>query len=180
MSTAVIGAPEFRARSGRTVRAKADGSVVFDHVNGYLGPEQVFDAEEFFQAKRDAGLRRWRCPTDPDYVVREIDRDSYGRRRVLVLNEATFETRDVNEVACMLDTPVDRAARAFFEAHPERKPWEDAEDGEVWVLVADEYRPGAPWYRLAGQWVSLTGNHPFPHRAFTITDGHRIWPEDAS
>lgn len=179
MSTAVIGAPEFRARSGRTVRAKADGSVVFDHVNGYLGPEQVFDAEEFFQAKRDAELGRWRHPQNPDYVVYP-DEDG----DVVVLNEgegissSLIIRRDLAQRNP--DHPATQAARAYFEAHPERKPWEDADDGEVWVLVSGEYRPGAPWYRLAGQWVSIAGNHPFPHRAFTITDGHRIWPEDAS
>ena len=69
MSTAVFGAPGFRARSGRTVSARSDGSVMFDHANGYLSPASVMDAEEFFQARRDAELGRWRYPLEPDCLV---------------------------------------------------------------------------------------------------------------
>ena len=179
MSTAVIGAPEFRARSGRTVRSKADGSVVFDHVNGYLGPEQVFDAEEFFQARRDAELGRWRCLTDPDWVAAEGVRTVDGRT-VVVVNERTLDRFWFNERVRDTATKADvahRVGRAYFEAHPERKPWEEAERGEAWKLREADAYPGIAVLTEEMGWLWATG------RAVDLTrivDGECIWPEDAS
>lgn len=168
---------QFQARSGRIVKVGEDGSLIFDHVNGYLGPDSVFDAEEYFQAKRDADLEVFRSTTDPHLVVREIDRDVFGRRRVGVLDERTFEVRDVNDVVCGGDYPEHRAAREYFEAHPERKPWADAKPGEVWILTHVKGEEGAFIVnrdRFESPSWSLT------IKAESITGGRRVWPEDAS
>ncbi|MBS0231747.1 MAG: hypothetical protein JSS52_11400 [Proteobacteria bacterium] len=126
---------EFVAASGRKVRIRKDGSVEFGLMNGYLPKESVFDAEEYFRARRDEELGRWRYPYDPDFVVREIDRDSFDRRRVEVLNERTFEKTVFNPVVATGESAKHRAARAFFEAHPAPKPWHGAQAGEFWTVT---------------------------------------------
>jgi hypothetical protein len=186
MSTAVIGAPEFRARSGRTVRAKADGSVVFDHVNGYLGPEQVFDAEEFFQARRDLELGRWRYPLNPDYVVYVREPYPGELRRVRAIQESTGDFVDTVE-GTTLDGPFKDAARAYFEAHPERKPWEDAKPGEFWALklpmatIAAASQDETLWQVDAvGATFVSTVFGPLPLTSGLIADARLVWSGVAS
>lgn len=183
MSTAVIGAPEFRARSGRTVRSNEDGSVTFEGVRGYIGAEQVFDAQEFFQAQRDLDFGRWRCPAEPDWVAQEGERSSDGRRTVRLFNESTFESfwlnsRVMDEVDN--ETAKHRVARAFFEAHPERKPWQEARPEEAWLLTID----GKQWVATVDRMLDFTTSaETFVNGSpdmVRITAGRRIWPEDAS
>lgn len=132
MGTAVFGAPEFKARSGRTVRMLENGDVAFDHSNGYLAASVVFDAEEYFQAKRDADLGRWRWPENPHYVVYPNANDG----QVVVVDERDGVRAHYSRSLCATTAPpridgIHAAAHAYFEAHPERKPWEDAE-AVVW------------------------------------------------
>lgn len=138
MSTAVIGAPEFRARSGRKVQIRDNGTVTFDHANGYLSPETAMDADEFFQAQRDLELGRWRCPAEPDWVAQEDEPDVYGRRTVRLFNERAFEMHHLNSLVTEGTTSGElakhRVARAFFEAHPQVKPWHGAQAGEFWQV----------------------------------------------
>lgn len=186
MSTPVFGAPEFRARSGRTVTARSDGSVLFDHVNGYLSPWSVMDAEEFFQAKRDEDLGRWRWPENPQYVV--YPASGYGHY-VRVLNEKDAFLDVVYRDGQGADRAgAGEAARAYFEAHPERKPWEEAEPGEVWALRV-KHVPGEDAYEIYDDpsqgiqrtcFRSLTDGSIYWVRSESIEDGRRIWPEDAS
>jgi len=185
----------FRARSGRTVRVGDDGTVMFDHANGYLSPASAMDAEEFYLDKRDRDLGRWRCPTDPEWVAREVERDAYGRRQVLVLNECTFEVRAYthqNVADTASGEPVKyRVARAFFEAHPERKPWHDAKEGEIWAVTirGEEHitrvmspRDGISKDATEAAFLALDVAAPdWVYRESPwITAGRRIWPEDAS
>jgi hypothetical protein len=164
---------EFKAASGRTINIADDGSLLFGRANGYLSRETAFDAEEYFRAKRDEELGRWRYPLDPDWVAQEADR-SDGHRTVLVYNELTFERYHVNDrvlSSTSSETPK-RAARAFFEAHPERKPWEDAKPGEVWEINGFH------------AWRLESGAFMFDDESFIFTGdvhrGHRIWPEDVA
>lgn len=128
---------EFVAASGRKVRIRKDGSVEFGLLNGYLPRESAFDAEEFFQAKRDEELGRWRYPLDPHWIAMEGNHNRDGRRTVALFNEQTFESFLMNDR--VLGTSIDhvsyRAARAFFEAHPQPKPWHDAQAGEFWTVT---------------------------------------------
>ncbi|WP_431862985.1 hypothetical protein [Microbacterium algeriense] len=155
-----------------------DGSVTFEGVRGYLGPEQVFDAEEYFQHREDVRLGRWRWPENPDYVV-------YRRGDgLLALNEQSGNTKfhDIrtNRSGTWTNGSIlDEAIRAYFEAHPERKPWHDAEPGDVWVLtvlghtlawVAD----GDGYFQHLVDPESLRVTDP------DISDGRRIYPDDAS
>lgn len=183
MSTAVIGAPEYRARSGRTVKVGEDGSLSIDHKRGYLSPEVVMDAQEFFQAQRDLERGWWRWPTNPDWVAIEGERQPYGRT-VVIVHERTLDRYWLNdrvlEPGGSAETEY-QAARAYFEAHPERKPWRDAKPGEVWLVT---YRGREAAY-TADQ-SDFNGAHEngqyatFRHTAAAITAARRIWPEDAS
>lgn len=121
---------EFKAASGRTVRVGGDGSVMFGRVNGFLSREATYDAEEYFQAKHDEELGRWRWPLDPDYVAYLRDDEP---RRVRVIRESTGDFTDTVE-GSTLDGPFKDAARAYFEAHPAPKPWHDAKAGEFWSV----------------------------------------------
>lgn len=181
MSTAVIGAPEFRARSGRTVQSNEDGSVTFEGVRGYIAPEQVFDAQEFFQAQRDLELGRWRWPENPDYVVYRRDAYPAGTRRVRVINERSGDFSDTIE-GSRFEGVFKDAARAYFEAHPERKAWEDAKPGEAWLLTVNGTE-GAYLYsdnNLDAIWLFAGADGHVVAGSDRITDGRRIWPEDAS
>lgn len=179
--TASAGA--FRARSGRTVRVEGNGTVVFDHANGYLSPESAMDAEEFFQAKRDEELGRWRWPENPDFVVKH---DPLGVRIAHVLHEPSFAARVVHpdEEVVGLSSARDKefmgAARAYFEAHPERKPWEEAAEDEIWALTFDTAPKESVWVWNGREWV-IAGDFHIPLApGFRITAGRRIWPEEAA
>lgn len=103
-------------------------------VDGHMtSPNDAQALREFFQYERDEELGRWRWPENPDYVVYPR-----GESGVHVLDEssgigaARFIHRNGDP-----DNPTAeyKAAYAYFEAHPERKPWEAAKPGEVWLLT---------------------------------------------
>lgn len=134
---------------------------------------------EFYQHLRDTDLERWRWPLYPDYVV-------YSRRQqILVLNELTGDTlraRRDDEFEDNREGTIYAAALAYFEAHPERKPWDTASAGELWAFKTDPGTRETLWERdaseshwhLPGQTKAELGIH------FTIVTGRKIWPEDAS
>lgn len=184
MGKAVFGAPEFKARSGRMVKVGEDGSLSIDHKRGYLSPEVVMDAEEFLQAQRDLELGRWRCPTETDWVAREGLRTADGRT-VVVVNERTLErfwfnerVRDASEDVHLAH----RVGRAYFEVHPERKPWQEAKPGEVWVLSTSDGHEDAFMVMAVRELGIVFEADQFrePLDSPDITGGRRIWPEDAS
>jgi len=167
------------------VKSRSDGSVLFDHANGYLSPASAMDAEEWAQAKRDAELGRWRCPEDPDWVAQEGNRDAAGRRTVHLFDECTFEFHWLNDRVVERgagELPKHRVARAFFEAHPERKPWQAAKPGEVWILSTADGENAAysvMTVREAGVvFESDEGRYSLDDA--DIEGARRIWPEDAS
>lgn len=136
----------FKAASGREVKSGEDGSLSFDRRNGYLSPRCVMDAEEFFRAKRDAELGRWRWPLNPDYVVYR-DKTPAGEPTdgtVVVIHEPSGDrlwadpdggsSGDGGTAQLMRE-----AAFAYFVTHPfTRKPWQGAEAGEVWVITVPD------------------------------------------
>src|SRR5690606_1284379 len=82
---------------------------------------------EFFQHVRDEELGRWRWPKDPDYVVYPTE-DGF-----LVVRESVGLSEFRNGL--YVHDMEGEAARDYREAHPERKPWEDAMHGEAWVIT---------------------------------------------
>lgn len=181
MSTAVFGALGFRARSGREVRAGEDGSVSFHLGNGYIGADVALDAEEFFEAKRDDELGRWRWPENPDYVVYRTDQyDGF-----MILDEREGKTWTYRWSAIkddpVFDGPWD-AARAYFAAHPERKPWQAAKVGEVWILSTADGETAAYAVMTVREAGTVFESHEGRYSLDDpdIEDARRIWPEDAS
>ncbi len=138
---------------------------------------------EFYQHLRDKELGRWRWPENPDYVVYKAPAGERvpDARHVTVSNESNGEAAWLFEVGSGgvsggVSWARD-AARAYFAAHPEPKPWDEAEDGEVWALT------GAggleqPFRRLNGKWLSCTPN-AVEYSAKHAIDGRRIWPVPA-
>lgn len=138
---------------------------------------------EFFQHERDEELGRWRWPENPDYVVYvKCESESEPLAGVRVLHERTGRSRDIGRAvvnACEATVSgFGRAAREYFEAHPERKPWHEAKPWETWVFTIDGKEQSA----------TLDEDREFRDRSFhtcswmhvkddRISAGRRIWPE---
>lgn len=177
---------EYEASNGIGVRIDDQGDLDFHTKlgwNGLCGGKVVDALREFFQYERDEELGRWRARENPAYVVYP-DEDG----DVIVLDETTGRTSSPvlrSELAQWNPTHgTTKAARAYFEAHPERKPWEEAMDGEIWEFslgcssgqyLADSGR----FFQLPLRAPSHPGWKPasFPN---DFEHGERIWPEDAS
>ncbi|WP_157541028.1 hypothetical protein [Microbacterium sp. XT11] len=169
---------QFRARSGRLVKPQEDGSVRFDHGHGYLSRETAMDAEEYFQAKRDEELGRWRSRVHPNYVVYLIGYDA-----LVVGEHVGLSERFARDVVDDAENRVPaQVAFEYFEAHPERKPWEDAKEGEVWIITPSRSLTmgDEPSEYPAIFQADRFRDHGGSWDAHDIIAARRIWPEDAS
>lgn len=151
-----------------------------DRITRYIKDEYLPAVRSFFQAERDEQLGRWRDPENPDWVVyplpQQDDRD--GRCvRVVCEREALYRTFWEHEVAVRRgETKYGEVARNYFAAHPEPRPWHDAETGEGWLLTIEGEE------RLAvvddeGEFVTATRS--FEAGDDLISAGRRIWPTDS-
>lgn len=145
------------------------GEVTFSP-NG-VNAEKVAALREFFQAERDKELGRWRWPENPDYVVY-----TQGAGWI-VMSERSANSKHYSfrEHAAVGTSILAQAMRAYFEAHPERKPWEDAKEGDVWLLTVNGEEE-ALLFRHDRTFISRDGDEFAPEESY-ITAGHRIWPE---
>lgn len=110
---------------------------------------------EHFQAARDTELGRWRWPEYPEYVVYpEADPDS-----VLVFDEATGANWKVDRALNQAGNYLHAAARAYWAAHPEPKPWHSAKPGEVWDIVTRRDDAGRAYVLTSGAFM-------LPHESF--------------
>lgn len=122
----------FVASNGVTVN-RGDGD--WCHVAALPIPPHEYQAlREFFQHERDEELGRWRHPDYPNFYARRVSKGEVG-----VWSERTNQYRIVCEPMeqYTYNTAERQVARLFLEAHPEPKPWEDAKEGEVWLLTID-------------------------------------------
>jgi hypothetical protein len=137
--------------------------------------DQFAALREFFRAEEDARLERWRSPEVPDYLVYYWGQPTTAG--VVVFCEVTGSVSPVirRDADPENQSPDYRAARAYFDAHPEPKPaWHDAKEGEVWVITweGNEYPAifQADAFRdHGGRWL-----------ADDISAAHRIYPEGDS
>lgn len=145
-----------------------------------LTQQKVQALREFFLAERDEQLGRRRDLHDPHYVCYPVD----GGETVRVIDERDGSSLWLNRLVTDESTGSHAAAFRFFEAHPERKPWEDAKHGEVWLVSID----GAPETPMTVEHEACDFPRfiePIEHLAYGpksgITAARRIWPEgDAS
>lgn len=179
----------FTASNGVTITLDFEGDYVFGGVSaGYtVKPDGAHEQalREFFQAEADERLGRWRWPEDHDYVVYLDNGDA------LVVNEADPRRSPDRVARRYLEDPLgslgwgEFAARAYFDAHPEPKPWHAALPGEVWVVTFSGHSDV-----VASVVATDHGNGiaflPLGHRYFHDVDAfapaalsaaRRIWPE---
>lgn len=137
---------------------------------------------EFFQVERDEALGRWRWPENPDVTVRIAPKHAQhgvSDDTVMIQSDESgyvgYYTRERLPEITDKTGDIVRAGHAYFDAHPEPKPWHDAKFGEVWLLrfEADDNEFAAFQYG-DGRWKAIEGGFP---NADLITSGRRIWPE---
>lgn len=143
---------------------------------------------EFFRHREDQRLGRWRWPENPDYVVyvSDIDPDL-----ITVMRESNGRIRTVRRGNTCLETDYSEnfgsSAVAYFDAHPVKKPWHDAQQNELWVLTLkgcgdpEVYQIGTVAYRTSSRVFRPVNN---PNRISIdptdplIEDAVRLWPTD--
>ena len=190
----------FTASNGITVFVREGGTVQFQHgtreescgILQVMPHSEWWQAlREFFRAEEDERLGRWRWPDNPDYVVYsgfdDSDRDAArvlhepSLGKVIVARGEVARRRGVWDEE--VTNPHWHAARAYFDAHPEPKPWHDARLGDLWILDAAEF--SGP--HTVEQSDRYSGGLGFRH-AFTgvrgpgrtapiIKNADRVWPK---
>ena len=138
-----------------------------------LSEEEMDELRAFFQAERDEQLGRWRDHKNLDMVCYPV---AYDLDAVLVMYEGDMTRYYATRSTWKDVTPycVSEAAGRYFAAHPEPKPWEKAEEDEIWVLTIGGY--SAPYLRNGyGTWTNSTSDVSVGDGS--ITAGRRIWPE---
>lgn len=185
---------DFTASNGYIVRLEDEERLVIDWPSerdariAAISKSQVEALREFFRAEEDASLGRWRWPEDPDYVV-YAPRPGFSTQDgcdLFVVNElwgsalsyvdAEFASYDEEDQAFAA------AGRAYFDAHPEPKPWHDAKPGEVWEITQANQEPALyvventeqRFLHVERRLLALSIEDP------NIIAGRRIWPEATS
>lgn len=165
----------FYASNGSTVELLANRL----HVNGAsLGGLSIEALEEFFLAEHDKRNGVWRQNADSPYVVRDAGPDSEGDRRVQIFDESTGVCEWVTESQGASNTlGAWRQAFLWFQAHPIRKPWHDAKQGEVWLLDIVGRKESTPAvFNRFGRFAS--NDNMFHVKSRVILGATKIYPKD--
>ena len=146
---------------------------------------------EFYRHLEDERLGRWRWPENPDYVVYPLGLDATDRRYAAALHEPSGITGRWQEGQYRTVPPTEAtdlgilAVAAYFDAHPEPKPWHAAKPGEVWAVtktIADEEH-ACRVARVNDEIMfepTIRPTFRFAVTSTVIASARRIWPEDAS
>jgi len=126
-------------------------------------------------ADRDTALGRWRSVEHPDFVVYPEVNGNWP-----VLWEVDGETRKLERDSFLPGDPryLARVMSEYFAAHPvaEPKPWEQAQDGEAWVLTYSDDMPESV-YLTENVGKLFVGRKVLNSHDPGITAGRRIFPE---
>lgn len=154
---------EFTASNGLKIAPSDQGAYVILSEIGdnmledmpWIGFEDDKALAEYYRAKEDERLGRWRWPENPDIYVRPMkgNPDVFG---VVKDNEDGLAYGQYSRADRRLlygTDPMGQAARAYFDAHPEPKPWHEAVEGEVWEL---EFKAGAHAWFVNGAYFQST------------------------
>lgn len=150
---------------------RKDGLEADTHATG--SKEGIEALREFFRAEEDDALGRWRWPAEPHWVV-YADEDG----DVTALDERTGESTELITRLSAARFPHAKgsaAARAYFDAHPEPKPWQSPVTGQVWALSLDGDEPTA--WAVNHDNLFMDAYSTLDPKSRMITDGRRIWPE---
>lgn len=177
---------EFTASNGVAIHELAQG-IGFtlpgrSMISNYgIGADKVAALREFFRHDADERFGRWRWSESPDYVC-------YGHDgSVFVMDERTGRQALLHRGHVIPGLPEHSAvAVAYFEAHPEPKPWGMAAEGDIWELDGTQYlavidtdgetAAGPRFFRFP----LVRPAHPdwspgrFPSE---FSMGFRVWPE---
>ncbi|KTS90698.1 hypothetical protein NS183_07925 [Microbacterium testaceum] len=156
----------------------AGGANVLDLFD-YFDQSDMQALREFFQAEADERLGRWRSAKNPVWtaVVQDgsgvvLFRHDDGQREFSVESRETQLHRWSPELR--------EVAREYFDAHPEPKPWHEAEADEIWRLTVNGVE--SAWVRRPEVWERISDGFLLRNAPVSkgITDGRRIFPEVAS
>lgn len=166
---------DFTASNGEGVGlADVGGGAWVDGV--YIREQGVKALREFFQAERDEQNGVWRESPDSKFVVQLLDKTSgTSKRSVQVFDETSGAVHHIYEG---FDYPASKcraAAQAWFKAHPVRKPWHDAKQGEVWLLDITGRDEGIPAVVNRADRFA-TGVELLPIDGAEILNATRIYP----
>lgn len=158
----------FRASNGMLFTKADDGSWLWTSGRAY--PLVTVALRELFRAEEDERLGRWRWPENPDYVVYPAT----VKTRVRVLRETGMGELEWVDEGDTRSYEFCHAARAYFDAHPEPKPWLDAKPGEMWRLT---FKGNPEDSYVAGDHSFLAADHGIQFTDERIISARRIWPE---
>ena len=110
-----------------------------DEMNTQFDPESIYMPRElmalrtYFQEERDTELNRWRDPENPDMVCYAIS----DKNHIRVLDERKGTTCyfDRNDTNLRAFGSKGSTTIRYFEAHPPKNLWEDAKEGEYWLVT---------------------------------------------
>lgn len=131
---------------------------------------------EFFLHERDKELGRWRSKKNPNWTA-AVDLGAVHFRNDDGIHSFSVDLRGRDYSRWVVE--LREVAKEYFAAHPEPKPWDSAEPGEVWELTylpLGEPKKTRPFgVDSSGKFRTTQGVRidPFPE----IVDGRRIWPE---
>ena len=97
--------------------------------------EVVVGVRNSFQEKRDRALGRWRDPVNPDMVCYPVDDSTLVDLRVLDerTGESFFYAR--YNILNQKFRPSFETAVRYYDSHPTMRPWEEAKEGEYWLVT---------------------------------------------
>lgn len=172
----------------------ASNDVVIEmHDNGFTtsttdGAKMNTALREFFLHERDKDLARWRWPEDQNFVVYPVGYDGlvdvlrennlfgYGPGRQQGIGK-DFSTHPENGGVA---SNFYEAARAYFAAHPEPRPWHDARNGQLWLIRFSDF-PDTDVSALVkgGRFIYNDDCHEGAAALedSTIVGGTQVWPE---
>ena len=169
---------KYEASNGMEIERLREGVYSFAGYGAGFTSDEWSALREFFRAERDEELGRWRYPKDPQFVVYPGFSPGENSRVARVVHEHVGTSTLVYEKPGIGRTS-HPAATAYFEAHPERKPWHDAKEGEVWIVTPSKAlalgeKAEYPAIFQAG----MFRDHGGSWGAADLTAARRIWPEE--
>lgn len=176
---------EFMTSNGFTITNHSGGEGIMSFSGGaktLIDWPEVQALREYFQAERDTTNGVWRWPENPEYVVKAWGDEPDA---VYVLHEKTLNIvktyRQVVKDADQFFHQTRQAARAYFDAHPEHKPWHEALPQQVWLLTEGgrEFPAIVTIGEEGGDYKFTTSNY----RVIRLDDpviqhAERIWPKE--
>lgn len=175
---------KFTASNGLTVSVEPDDDMFIGGVPGVSSKVGLVGLvtkalREFFVHERDQELGRWRWPDDTRYVVYSTaDPDEFRVTDEHTGNRVLIRRSNLSPEGS--DKHFGGAARAYFAAHPEPKPWHGAVDGQLWLIRFDDF-PNTKVAALVKSGRFVYNDHCHEGVAElndpTIVGAKRVWPE---